>query len=338
MKKALITGITGQDGSYLSKFLLEKGYMVFGTRRRSSTPNLWRLKYLKVLDNPKFKLITSDVTDLGENIRLIEKCEPDEVYNLAAQSFVETSFSQPSLTAEITGLGTLSILEAIRCVNKKIKFYQASSSEMFGKVQETPQTEKTAFYPRSPYAVSKLFAHWTTINYRESFDIFTACGILFNHESPLRGEEFVTKKITKGLSGIKMGKQDILYLGNINAKRDWGHASDYVKAMWKMLQVEKPDDYVISTGRTETIKTFVDLTCKKLGIQILWKGEGKDEHCINTEDGSTLVKIKEEFFRPNEVDLLIGDASKANKNLNWTPEISLEALCGEMVEFDLKDL
>ena len=338
MKKALITGVTGQDGSYLAKFLLNKGYKVYGTRRRTSTPNTWRLQYLGVLNNKNFELLVSDVTDLGDSIRLLENCDPDEIYNLAAQSFVSTSFYQPKLTAEITGLGTLTILEAIRNFNKNIKFYQASSSEMFGKVKETPQNENTKFYPRSPYAVSKLFAHWTAINYRESFDIFTTCGILFNHESPLRGEEFVTKKITKGLAGIKMGKQEVLTLGNIYSRRDWGHAKDYVEAMWRMLQVETPDDYVIATGRTENIKTFVDLTCKKLGFDFSWVGEGKNEECINVKTGKPLVKINEAFFRPNEVDLLIGDSSKAEEKLNWKPKSTLEELCCGMVDFDLKKL
>jgi GDPmannose 4,6-dehydratase len=337
MKKALITGVTGQDGAYLANFLLDKGYKVFGTRRRTSTPNIWRLQYLGVFDNPNFKLLDSDITDLGDNIRLLENCDPDEVYNLAAQSFVGTSFYQPKLTAEITGLGTLIILEAIRSVNKNIRFYQASSSEMFGKVQDTPQTENTSFYPRSPYAVAKLFAHWSAINYRESFGIFTACGILFNHESPLRGEEFVTKKITKGLSRIKLGKQEVLYLGNLNAKRDWGHARDYVSAMWKMLQVESPDDYVISTGRAETIKNFIDLSCKKLDFETIWQGEGMNQQCLNIKNGKPLVKIKEEFFRPNEVDLLIGNSSKAKDKLNWNAKISLEDLCKEMIDFDLKN-
>ena len=335
MKKALITGVTGQDGAYLANFLLEKGYKVFGTRRRSSSANTWRLEYFGIIDNPNFNLIDSDITDLGDNIRLLESCDPDEVYNLAAQSFVGTSFYQPKLTAEITGLGNLTILEAIRIVNKKIKFYQASSSEMFGKVQQTPQSEKTNFYPRSPYAVAKLFAHWSTINYRESFDMFTACGILFNHESPLRGEEFVTKKITKGLSNIKLGKQKVLYLGNLNAKRDWGHAKDYVRAMWLMLQSQKPDDYVISTGRTETIKTFINLSCKNLGFKTKWQGQGLDEQCINIESGDPIIKIDEEFFRPNEVDLLIGDSSKAQEKLGWKTTSSLEELCQEMVDFDL---
>jgi GDPmannose 4,6-dehydratase len=335
MKKALITGVTGQDGAYLANFLLEKGYKVFGTRRRSSSANTWRLEYFRIIDNPNFNLIDSDITDLGDNIRLLESCAPDEVYNLAAQSFVGTSFYQPKLTAEITGLGTLTILEAVRIVNKKIKFYQASSSEMFGKVQQTPQSEKTNFYPRSPYAVAKLFAHWSTINYRESFDMFTACGILFNHESPLRGEEFVTKKITKGLSNIKLGKQKVLYLGNLNAKRDWGHAKDYVRAMWLMLQSQEPDDYVISTGRTETIKTFINLSCKNLGFKTKWQGQGLDEQCINIESGDPIIKINEKFFRPNEVDLLIGDSSKAQEKLGWKTTSSLEELCQEMVDFDL---
>ena len=337
MKKALITGVTGQDGAYLANLLLNKGYIVYGTRRRSSTSNTWRLQHLGVLDNPKFKIKVSDVTDLGDNIRLLENCEPDEVYNLAAQSFVETSFQQPHLTAEITALGSLTILEAIRIVNKKIRFYQASSSEMFGKVKETPQSETTDFYPRSPYAVSKLFAHWSTINYRESFDIFATCGILFNHESPLRGEEFVTKKITRGLSRIKMDKQEVLYLGNLNAKRDWGHAKDYVEAMWKMLQTKKPNDYVISTGRTESIKKFVDLTCEKLDFKTKWTGEGLNTQCINLDNGKPILQIKKEFFRPNEVDLLIGDSSKARNNLDWVPKTSLEELCEEMISFDLKN-
>ena len=337
MKKAIITGVTGQDGAYLAKFLLQKGYKVFGTRRRTSTPNIWRLENLGVLSNPNFNLLDSDITDASDNIRLIEKCEPEEVYNLAAQSFVGVSFSQPKLTAEITGIGTLNILEAIRIVNKKIKFYQASSSEMFGKVEEIPQNEKTSFYPRSPYAAAKIFAHWSTINYRESYDIFAACGILFNHESPFRGEEFVTKKITRGLARIKLGKQDTVYLGNLKARRDWGHARDYVEAMWKMLQHNTATDYVISTGRTESIKSFVDISCSALGFQTIWKGEGINEECVNIKNDKTLVKIKKEFFRPNEVDLLIGDASKAKKELNWIAKTSLEKLCQEMVDFDIND-
>ena len=338
MRKALITGVTGQDGSYLADFLLAKGYKVYGTRRRTSTPNIWRLQYLGVLDNKNFELLDSDITDLGDNIRLLESCEPDEIYNLAAQSFVNVSFYQPKLTAEITAIGTLTILEAIRIVNKNIKFYQASSSEMFGKVYEIPQNENTNFYPRSPYAVSKLFAHWTAINYRESFDIFTACGILFNHESPLRGEEFVTKKITKGLASIKLGKQEVLSLGNIYSKRDWGHAKDYVQAMWKMLQVETPDNYVIATGRTENIKSFVNLSCKKLGFDVSWNGKGINEECIDVKTGKPLVKVSKDLFRPNEVDFLIGDALKAKDKLDWLPKVSLEELCGEMVDFDLENL
>ena len=337
MKKALITGVTGQDGAYLANLLLNKGYIVYGTRRRSSTSNTWRLQHLGVLDNPKFKIKVSDVTDLGDNIRLLENCEPDEVYNLAAQSFVETSFQQPHLTAEITALGSLTILEAIRIVNKKIRFYQASSSEMFGKVKETPQSETTDFYPRSPYAVSKLFAHWSTINYRESFDIFATCGILFNHESPLRGEEFVTKKITRGLSRIKMDKQEVLYLGNLNAKRDWGHAKDYVEAMWKMLQKKSPDDYVISTGKQFTVKQFVNLVLNELNIKYKWKGKGIKEKCFD-QNGNCIVACDKEYFRPLEVDTLLGNSRKAKKELNWQPKTSIKKLVSEMVNFDLKKL
>jgi len=333
MKRALITGITGQDGPYLAKLLLEKGYQVYGLRRRTSTKNLWRLDYLKIRD--KVKMIEGDLGDLSSLERAVEKSNPDEVYNLAAQSYVATSWKQPIYTAEITGLGVLRMLEAIRHVNPKIKFYQASSSEMFGKVQEIPQKETTPFHPRSPYGVSKVFGYWITVNYRESFDIFACNGILFNHESPLRGTEFVTKKITQGVARIKKGLQDHIELGNLNSKRDWGFAGDYVEAMWLMLQQDEPDDYVIATGETHTVREFVELAFKEVGIKIDWEGEGLNERGIDSKTGKVLVKVNPEFFRPAEVELLIGDATKAKKKLDWKPKVNFKELIGMMVKFDL---
>ncbi|MGZ2369865.1 GDP-mannose 4,6-dehydratase [Ancylomarina sp. YFZ004] len=336
MKKALITGITGQDGAYLTKLLLAKGYQVFGLYRRTSSVNFWRMEELNVLDHPNLKLVEFDLTDQSICIRLVSEIMPDEIYNLAAQSFVGVSFDQPITTANITGLGAVHLLEAIRIVNTKIKFYQASTSEMFGKVQEIPQSEKTIFYPRSPYGVAKLYAHWMTINYRESYDIFTACGILFNHESPLRGKEFVTRKITDAVAKIKLGIQDTLELGNLNAKRDWGFAEEYVEAMYLMLQAETPDTFVVSTNRTVTVRDFVTMAFKAIDIVIAWKGENENEIGIHAITGETIVKVNPVFYRPTEVELLIGDASKAKEILGWEATTTLEQLCEMMVNEDIR--
>ena len=336
MKTAIITGITGQDGAYLAELLLEKGYTVYGAYRRAASTNFWRIEELGIRDNPNLHLVEYDLTDMGSNIRLLEKAKPDEFYNLAAQSFVAVSFDQPITTANITGLGPVYILEAIRIVDPSIKFYQASTSEMFGEVQEIPQSEKTPFYPRSPYGVAKVYAHWMTINYRESYGIFGASGILFNHESPLRGLEFVTRKITDGLARVKLGKISHIELGNLEAKRDWGYAKDYVECMWLILQAEKPDTYVFATGRTERVRDFVEMTCKALDINISWQGSGVDEIGVDSETGKTIIKINPEFYRPAEVELLIGDATKAKKELGWEASTSLEELCAMMVKADLR--
>jgi GDPmannose 4,6-dehydratase len=335
-KSAVITGITGQDGAYLAQLLLEKDYNVYGTYRRSSSVNFWRIDELGISDHPNLELLEYDLTDQSANIRLIGEIRPDEIYNLAAQSFVGVSFNQPIATAKITGLGALHLLEAIRIIDPGIRFYQASTSELFGKVREVPQSENTPFYPRSPYGVAKLFAHWTTVNYRESYDIFGVSGILFNHESPLRGREFVTRKITDGIAKIKLGKIDVLELGSLGAKRDWGYACEYVEGMWRMLQVDKPDTYVLATGRTESVRDFVSMACKAAEIGIEWEGEGENEVGIDTRTGSVIVRVNPVFYRPAEVDLLIGDASKARKELGWKAQTSLEELCAMMVEADLR--
>jgi len=334
MKKALITGITGQDGPYLAKFLLDMGYEIYGLHRRSSTPNFWRLDTLGITQ--KVKLVEGDLLDQTSLMKAVEISEPDEVYNLAAQSFVASSWKEPIYTSEVTGLGVLKVLEAIKNVNSKIKFYQASSSEMFGKVQEIPQKETTSFYPRSPYGVAKVFGYWTTVNYRESYNMFTCNGILFNHESPLRGEEFVTRKITKGIAEIKKGLRDYIELGNLDAKRDWGFAGDYVEAIWLMLQQEKPGDYVIATGETHTVREFVELAFKEAGIDIAWKGLGLAEVGYDKDSGKILVKVSEQFYRPAEVEILIGDPSKAKKTLGWQPKVNFDSLIKMMVEEDLK--
>lgn len=336
MKKAIITGVTGQDGAYLVELLLAKGYTVYGAYRRTASTNFWRIDELGVRDNPNLHLVEYDLTDLASSIRLLEKAEPDEIYNLAAQSFVAVSFDQPITTAQITGLGAVNLLEAIRCVNPNIRFYQASTSEMFGEVQEVPQNEKTPFYPRSPYGVAKLYAHWMTINYRESYNIFGTSGILFNHESPLRGLEFVTRKITDGLARIKLGKMNHIELGNMDAKRDWGYAKDYVEGMWRMLQVDTPDVFVLATGRTETVRDYVNMTCKALDIELDWHESGVDEHGIDVNSGNVIVKVNPQFYRPAEVDLLIGNPEKAEKELGWKASTSLEDLCAMMVEADLR--
>lgn len=334
MKKALITGITGQDGAYLAKLLFEKGYEVYGAFRRTSDLHLNRLRFLGVEDKVKF--VPLELLEFTNIYRAIEAIQPDEIYNLGAQSFVALSFEEPIYTADVTGLGCLRILEAVRVINPKIKFYQASSSEMFGKVQAIPQNEKTLFYPRSPYAASKLFAHWVTVNYRESYSIFACSGILFNHESPLRGLEFVTKKITLSVARIKYGLQNELRLGNLNSKRDWGYAPDYVEAMWLMLQKDEPDDYVIATGETHSVREFVELAFRNVRIDIEWLGEGVNETGKDKANGKTLVRIDSQFFRPVEVDFLLGDYSKAKEKLGWQPKTKFEDLVGIMVEADIK--
>lgn len=338
MKTALITGITGQDGAYLVNLLLQKNYKVYGTYRRTSSVNFWRLDELGVdyLNNPNLQLVEFDLTDLGGITRLLEKIQPEEIYNLAAQSFVGVSFEQPKTTAEITGIGALNILEAIRQVNPKIKYYQASTSEMFGKVQSIPQNEKTPFYPRSPYGVAKLYAHWITINYRESYNIFGCSGILFNHESPLRGKEFVTRKITDAVARIKLNKQQFLELGNLDAKRDWGFAAEYVEGMWRMLQAEQPDTYVLATNRTETVRSFVEMAFKAVDIGVEWSGSAENEIGKNSQTGEVIVKINPKFYRPAEVDLLIGDYTHAKNKLGWEPKTTLEQLCKMMVDADLR--
>ena len=335
-KTAIITGITGQDGAYLAELLLAKGYTVYGTYRRTSSVNFWRTEELEIQRHPQFHLVEFDLTDLGCIVRLLEKSKATEIYNLAAQSFVAVSFDQPRTTAEITGLGPLNLLEAIRIVNPAIRYYQASTSEMFGKVQSVPQTESTPFYPRSPYGVAKLYAHWMTINYRESYNIFAASGILFNHESPLRGLEFVTRKITDSMVKIKLGKQDVLELGNMDAKRDWGYAKEYVEGMYLMLQVDKPDTYVLATNRTETVRDFVTMAGKAVGFDLAWQGTAENEVGVDRKTGKTLVRVNPKFYRPAEVDLLIGNAEKARRELGWKPETTLEALCQMMVEADIR--
>lgn len=335
MSIAVITGITGQDGAYLAQLLLGKGYQVFGTYRRTSSVNFWRIEELGIQNNPKLHLVEYDLTDLSSSIRLLQTTQATEVYNLAAQSFVGVSFDQPVTTAEITGIGPLNLLEAIRIVNPKVRFYQASTSEMFGKVQAVPQVENTPFYPRSPYGVAKLYAHWMTINYRESYNIFGCSGILFNHESPLRGKEFVTRKITDAVARIKLGKQNVLELGNMDAKRDWGFAQEYVEGMWRMLQADNPDTYILATNRTETVRDFVTMAFKAAGIDLTFKGQAEKEVGIATDTGKTLVRVNAKFYRPAEVDLLIGNPVKAKTKLGWEPKTSLEQLCKMMVEADL---
>lgn len=335
MKTAIVTGITGQDGAYLTSLLLSKGYEVYGTFRRTSSVAFWRIQELCIEPNPKFHQVEYDLTDGGASLRLLEKIQPDEIYNLAAQSFVGVSFEQPITTAKITGLGAVNLLEAIRIVNPKVKFYQASTSELFGKVQQIPQTETTPFYPRSPYGVAKLYAHWMTINYRESYDIFGSCGILFNHESPLRGKEFVTRKITDSVVRIALGKLDCLELGNLDARRDWGYAKEYVEGMWRILQAERPDTYVLATGRTETVRDFVTMAFKAVEREIVWRGAAEREEGIDKKTGKVVVRVNPKFYRPAEVELLVGDASKAKKELGWEAKTSLEELCEMMVKADL---
>ncbi|AZV55524.1 GDP-mannose 4,6-dehydratase [Clostridium sp. AWRP] len=342
MKKALITGITGQDGSYLSEFLLDKGYEVHGIIRRASTFNTKRIDHLfenPEIGNKKLFLHYGDLTDSSNINRIIEKISPDEIYNLGAQSHVQVSFEVPEYTAETDALGTLRILDSIKENRLKCKYYQASTSELFGGIPGTaPQSEKTPFYPRSPYAAAKLYAYWVTVNYREAYNVFACNGILFNHESPRRGETFVTRKITRAVASIIAGKQDILTLGNLDAKRDWGYAGDYVEGMWLMLQQDKPDDYVLATGETHTVREFVELAFKEAGIEIGWKGTGIEEKGYDKKSGKTLVEINPRYFRPTEVDLLLGSPAKAEKALKWKRKVYFKDLIRMMVESDMKEI
>ncbi|MGB5473385.1 MAG: GDP-mannose 4,6-dehydratase [Gammaproteobacteria bacterium] len=338
---ALITGITGQDGSYLAEFLLEKGYIVHGIKRRASSFNTDRIDHLyRDLHEAhvRFILHYGDLTDSTNLIRIIQQVQPDEIYNLAAQSHVAVSFETPEYTANADALGTLRLLEAIRILGleKKTRFYQASTSELFGKVQETPQKETTPFYPRSPYAVAKLYSYWICVNYREAYGIYACNGILFNHESPVRGETFVTRKITRAVARIKLGLQDKLYLGNLNSLRDWGHAKDYVKMQWLMLQQDEPEDYCIATGVQYSVREFVEAACKEVGIGVRWEGEGVNEKGIDTHSGKVLVEVDKRYFRPTEVETLLGDSTKAREKLGWVPEITLDEMVAEMVREDLK--
>lgn len=341
MKTALITGITGQDGAYLAEFLLAKGYQVHGIKRRSSLFNTERIDHLYQdphVKNRQLILHYGDLTDASNLIRVLQQVQPDEVYNLAAQSHVQVSFESPEYTADVDALGTLRLLEGIRLLGleKKTKFYQASTSELYGKVREVPQSEATPFYPRSPYACAKLYAYWITVNYREAYNLFACNGILFNHESPIRGETFVTRKITRGMARIYLGLQECLYIGNLNALRDWGHAKDYAQMQWLMLQQDAPDDYVIATGEQHSVKEFIELTAKELGIAIQWKGEGKSEKGVNTANGKTIVSVDPMYFRPTEVDALLGDPTKAKKRLGWAPKTTFEQLVKDMVQADLE--
>ncbi|MYM73970.1 GDP-mannose 4,6-dehydratase [Duganella sp. FT134W] len=335
-KKAVITGITGQDGAYLAELLLAKGYHVIGTYRRTSSVNFWRIEELNIQSHPNLILVEHDLTDLGSTVRLLQRGQPDEVYNLAAQSFVGVSFEQPVTTSEITGVGPVNLLEAIRIVNPQIRFYQASTSEMFGKVQAVPQKEDTPFYPRSPYGAAKLYAHWMTVNYRESYGIFGASGILFNHESPLRGREFVTRKITDSVAKIHQGQLNLLELGNLDAKRDWGYAKEYVDGMWRMLQADEPGSYVLATNRTETVRDFVALAFQAIDVRVEWWGAGDHEIGSCRKTGKVLVRVNPKFRRVAEVDMLIGDASRALQDLGWKPSTTLEQLCQMMVRADLR--
>jgi GDPmannose 4,6-dehydratase len=336
LKSAVVTGVTGQDGAYLAQLLLERNYKVFGTYRRTSSVNFWRMEELGIERHPNLELVEYDLTDVGTSIALVQRAQPDEIYNLAAQSFVGVSFEQPTTTAHITGLGALNLLEAIRLVNPRIRFYQASTSEMFGKVQAVPQDESTPFYPRSPYGVAKLFAHWMTVNYRESYGMHATNGILFNHESPRRGETFVTRKITRAVARIKLGQQEVLELGNLDAKRDWGYAKEYVEGMYRMLQAAQPDTFVLATQRTETVRDFVRMAFRAVGVELEFRGAGVDEVALDARTGKTLVRVNPKFYRPAEVDLLIGNPAKAKAVLGWEPRTTLEELCRMMVEADLR--
>ncbi|URD60545.1 GDP-mannose 4,6-dehydratase [Sphingomonas sp. KRR8] len=336
MTTAIITGVTGQDGAYLAELLLSKGYTVYGTYRRTSSVNFWRMEELGIDQHPNLHLVEFDLTDLSGAIRLLQQTGAKEIYNLAAQSFVGVSFDQPVTTAEITGIGPLNLLEAIRIVDPSVRFYQASTSEMFGKVQAVPQREDTPFYPRSPYGVAKLYAHWITVNYRESYGIHGSSGILFNHESPLRGREFVTRKITDSVAKIRLGKLDCLRLGNLDAKRDWGFAREYVEGMWRMLQADEPDTFVLATNRTETVRDFVAMAFKAADYDVEFRGSGEEEIAVDAATGKTVMRIDPRYYRPAEVELLIGDPAKATEKLGWRPQTSLEELCRMMVEADLR--
>lgn len=338
MKTALITGVTGQDGAYLADNLLQRGYKVYATYRRSSSENFWRIRELGILDDPGLILVQHDMTDFGSTLRLLDRSAPDEIYNLAAQTHVQVSFDQPFTTAQITGLGPLTFLEAIRARKGATRYYQASSAEMFGLVQAVPQNETTPFYPRSPYGVSKLFAHWMTVNYRESYGLFAASGILFNHESPLRGTEFVTRKITHAVARIVRGAQDVLRLGNLNALRDWGYAKDYVEGMRLILQAERPDTFVLATNRSTSVRDFVTLSFAAAGIALEWASAGVDEFAVDRRTGRRVVEVDPAFFRPAEVDALIGDYGKAEALLGWRPTTDLDELCRLMVEADIRRL
>lgn len=331
---AFITGISGQDGAYLAKHLLELGYKVIGGERRNASSTLWRLEELGISND--IEIVDFELSEFTNIFRTVQKHEPNEIYNLAAQSFVAASFEMPTMTSDVTGLGVVRILESIRQINPSIKFYQASSSEMFGKVTQTPQNEKTLFHPRSPYGVAKLYGHWITVNYRDSYDLFACSGILFNHESPLRGHQFVTRKITQSLSRIKLGKQQTLQLGNIEAKRDWGFAGDYVKGMHLMLNHTSPDDYVLATNETHTVREFIELACKNLSIELVWEGSGVDEKGIDSTSGKKIIEINPKYYRPAEVDLLLGDSSKAKKVLGWDNNTSFESLVSMMVNSDFE--
>ena len=342
MKKALITGITGQDGAYLADFLLSKGYEVHGIKRRASSFNTARIDHLYTdphEEEIRFRLHYGDLTDATNLIRVIQEVQPDEIYNLGAQSHVMVSFETPEYTANSDALGTLRLLEAIRILNLKDKtrFYQASTSELYGKVQETPQTETTPFYPRSPYGAAKLYAYWITVNYREAYGFFACNGILFNHESPIRGETFVTRKVTRGLARIKAGLQEMIHIGNLDARRDWGHARDYVRMMWMMLQQPEPEDYVIASGQQHSVRELIELAAGKLGMNVAWEGQGVEERGIDTISGRPIVAIDPRYFRPAEVDTLLGDPSKARRQLGWEPKIGFEELVAEMVEADWKE-
>jgi GDPmannose 4,6-dehydratase len=333
-KRALITGVLGQDGAYLSKLLLEKGYEVYGGERRSASLNTWRLEELGILN--EVRQLPLDLLEFTNLLRTVEKVQPDELYNLAAQSFVHASFEQPLLTSEINAMGVAKLLEIVRAARPACRFYQASTSEMFGKVRETPQTELTAFHPRSPYAVSKAFAHYATVNYREAFGLYCAAGILFNHESPLRGHEFVTRKITMGLAAIQRGRRTPVELGNLESRRDWGFAGDYVRGMWMMLQQPVADDYILATGQNHSVRDFVDLAAQVAGFRVAWEGEGEAARAVDRATGRALVTVSPEFYRPAEVDFLIGDASKARDTLGWRPEVSFPQLVTAMMEADLR--
>ncbi len=341
-KIALIAGVTGQDGAYLAEFLLKKGYVVHGIKRRSSSFNTARVDHLYQdphIPNGRFFLHYGDLTDSTNLIRIIQEIQPDEIYNLAAQSHVQVSFETPEYTANSDALGTLRLLEAIRLLGfaQKTKFYQASTSELYGLVQEMPQKETTPFYPRSPYAVAKLYAYWITVNYREAYNIFACNGILFNHESPIRGETFVTRKITRSVARISLGLEETLYLGNLDAQRDWGHAKDYVEGMWQILQTKEPEDFVLATGVTTTVRQFVEWAFAEVGISLIWQGTGTEEKGVNTESGQVYVEVDSRYFRPTEVDVLLGDATKAQEKLGWKPKYDIRSLIQEMIQFDLKE-